>query len=151
MNSFPRRLTALGLLLPLLFAACSTVKSRIDEKPAAFAAADPATQENVRKGAVEVGYSADLVYIALGKPDDQINTITKQGEDETWIYHSYHEDYAGTVRTGYRRYIVIDPRTGRPVVFIEPVYTDVYREHTDERIRIIFKSGKVSAIEELKR
>ena len=142
---------ALGLLLALLFAGCSTIPSRIEEKSAAFAAADPAMQEKVRKGAVEIGYPADLVYIALGKPDDQINTITKHGEDETWIYHSYHQDYAGTVRTGYRRYVVIDPRSGLPVVYLEPVYTDLYREHTEERIRIIFKSGKVEAIEEVKR
>ena len=139
-----------AILSTLLLGACSTVESRIEEKPAAFAAADPATQEKIRKNVVEVGFSPDLVYIALGKPDEERTSRRRGGEDMTWIYKSYEQEYAGTVPSGYRRYVVIDPRTQRPVVYIEPVYTDIYRQHADERIRVIFKDGKVSAIEEVK-
>lgn len=147
----PFSLPSLAIALPLLLlGACNTVEKRIEEKPAAFAAADPATQEKVRKNVVEVGFSTDLVYIALGKPNEERRTQTTNGETLTWIYNTYQQDYAGQAYTGYRRYVVIDPRTGRPVVFIEPVYTDVYREHVDERLRIIFKDGKVTSIEETK-
>lgn len=142
--------TLLASFGALFLGACSTVESRIEEKPAAFAAADPATQEKIRKNVVEVGFSTDLVYIALGKPDEERRSRRTDGEELTWIYKTYEQDYAGTVHTGYRRYVVIDPRSGRPVVYIEPVYTDVYRQHADEHLRIIFHDGKVSAIEETK-
>lgn len=134
----------------LLLAGCSTVESRIKEKPAAFAALDPAAQEKLRKGVVEIGNTSDLVYIALGKPDDKIFKITKNGEDETWIYNNYYQDFAGTALVGYRRYVVIDPQTRRAIVYVEPVYTDLYRERTEERLRIAMKSGRVESIEEVK-
>ena len=145
----------LRLLAPLAFAlslsGCSTIDSRIKEKSAAFAALDAATQDKVRLGRIEVGFTTDLVYISHGAPDERLTTTSATGTDETWIYNSYRQEYAGSAQVGYRRYVVIDARTGQPVVFYEPVYRDVYRDRVEERIRIGFKGGKVDSIEQVKR
>lgn len=146
---------SLSLLAPLLLAlvvsGCSTIDSRIKEKSAAFAALDAATQDKVRLGRIEVGFTTDLVYISHGSPDERLTTTSATGTDETWIYNSYRQEYAGSAQVGYRRYVVIDARTGQPVVFYEPVYRDVYRDRVEERIRIGFKGGKVDSIEQVKR
>lgn len=139
------------LLLALLFAGCSTIDSRIREKSAAFGALDAPTQDKIRLGRVEVGFTTDLVYIALGTPDERTTKTSSSGTDETWIYNSYHQDYLGSAHSGYRRYVVIDPRTKQAVVFYEPVYTQVYQDRIEERIRIAFKAGKVDSIEQVKR
>ena len=139
------------LLLALAFAGCSTIDSRIREKSAIFAAQEPATQDKIRLGRVEVGFTTDLVYIALGAPDERLFKTSSAGTDETWIYNTYFQDYMGSARTGYRRYVVIDPKTRQPVVFYEPVYTQIYRDRIEERIRISFQAGKVSSIEQVKR
>ncbi|MBC7366541.1 MAG: hypothetical protein H7343_06980 [Undibacterium sp.] len=147
-----RALRPLALIaLTVLFAGCSTIDSRIREKSAAFAALDAPTQDKIRLGRVEVGFTTDLVYIALGGPDERTTRTSATGTDETWIYNSYHQDYLGSAHTGYRRYVVIDPRTKQPVVFYEPVYTQIYQDRIEERIRIAFQAGKVDAIEQVKR
>jgi hypothetical protein len=138
------------LLATLLLAGCSTIDSRIKEKAEVFAAADPATQESLRKGIVEIGYTPDQVYIALGTADDRRERITAKGRDLTWIYHSYHEDYRGTAMVGYRRLIAYDPVRRRNYVYWEPAMVDVYRGQIDERIRITFRDGKVAVTEQAK-
>ena len=45
------------------------------------------------------------------------------------------------------RVVVVDPRTGRRAILIQPIYSDVYEETEDEAVRIEFKDGKVSSIE----
>jgi len=144
------RLLALSCLV-LLFGGCSTIPSRIEEKSAAFSALDADTQNKIRLGRVEVGYSPDLVYIALGTPDERLSKTSTSGTTETWIYNSYRQEYLGNARTGYRQYVVIDPKTRQAVVIYEPVYSSVYRDRVDERIRINFKATQVESIEQVKR
>ena len=100
---------------------------------------------------MEVGFTTDLVYIALGAPDERLAKTSAAGTDETWLYNSYRQDYLGTAHVGYRRYVVIDPKTRQPVVFFEPVYREIYQDRIEERIRIGFKAGQVATIEQLKR
>jgi hypothetical protein len=43
-----------------------------------------------------------------------------------------------------------DPSTGASYVYLDPVYTDVYRDQVQERLRLIFQDGKVAVIEQTK-
>jgi hypothetical protein len=135
----------------LLLGGCSTIPSRIEEKSALFAALDAETQNKIKQGRVEVGYSTDLVYIALGTPDERLTKTNQTGTTETWIYNSYRQEYLGTAHMGYRQYVVIDPKTRQAIVTYEPVYSSVYRDRVDERIRINFKAHQVESIEQVKR
>lgn len=137
--------------LALLLGGCSTIPSRIEEKSAAFAALDADTQNKIRLGRVDVGYSPDLVYIALGTPDERLTKTTTTGTSETWIYNNYHQEYLGRVHTGYRQYTYIDPKTRQAIVTYEPVYSSIFRDRVDERIRIHFKANQVETIEHVKR
>src|SRR5882672_6998777 len=120
-------LTVLVAALALALTGCSTINSRIRERAAVFYALDPAAQEQIRHGQVGVGYTPDMVYMALGQPTKHIDRVTNDGTETTWIYKSYYEEYAGSAFAGYHRYIVADRVTGRYVVYVEPVYTDLYR------------------------
>lgn len=143
-------LTVLLSVAALGLAGCSTIDQRIAEKSAAFATYPAEVQAKLREGVVEIGYTPDQVYIALGKPDDRRERITAQGRELTWIYHSYHEDYRGTAMVGYRRLVAYDPVRRRNYVYWEPAVVDVYRGRIDERIRISFQDGKVAVIEQAK-
>jgi len=139
------------LTLVLAMTGCSTIDSRIREKSSVFAALDAPTQDKIRLGRIEVGFSTDLVYMSHGAPDERLTTTSTTGTNETWIYNSYRQEYLGSALVGYRRYVVIDPKTRQPIVYFEPVYDSIYRDRVEERIRIIFKGGKVEAIEQVKR
>jgi hypothetical protein len=139
--------TLLLCSLLALVAGCNSVDSRIRKNEATFRALDPETQDKLRAGKVEVGYTPDMVFIALGKPTTKTERSTKDGQTMVWTYTSTSTEYAGKALTHTRRVVVVDPRTGRRAILIQPVYSDVYRETEDEDVRVEFKDGKVTSIE----
>lgn len=138
-------LAAAGLL-----AGCSTIASRIKEKAPVFASLDAATQAKIQHGTVELGYTPDMVYMALGAPEEKHQRQTPKGRTEVWSYLSTYQEFAGTGLVGYQPVVVHDRRTGARYVYLDPVYSDMYREFTQEDMRIVFHDGHVVAIEQAK-
>jgi hypothetical protein len=137
-------------LLTLALAGCDTFDRRSQEKASTFEALAPEEREKLRRGVIEVGNTTDMVYIALGRPDETRETATAEGRETIWIYNTYHREYEGNIHSGYRRILVFDPVRKRYTVFFEPVYTDIYSEHTNEHIRITFKNDRVAIVEQPK-
>lgn len=137
-----------GLLA--FFTGCQSVNDRIKEKPAAFAQADAAAQDKIKQGIIDLGFSEDLVYLALGKPDQKRESIGPTGKTVTWIYNTYYQRYDGSHFAGYSRRVYFDPYLKTYRVYYRPVYAEVYTDETEERIRIVFKDGKVAVIEQSK-
>jgi len=81
-------------VLLLAVSGCNTIDHRIHEKPDVFNQLDPKAQAEIRQGRVEVGYTPDMVYIALGKPD--------KIDGNTWYYKLYFEEGDGPFNV--RRY-----------------------------------------------
>jgi hypothetical protein len=138
-----------GLLLAL--AGCNTIDHRISEKQDSFNRLDPQTQDKIRQGIVEVGYTQDMVYIALGPPDERHDKVTGKGAETTWIYKTYYQQFEGVEQVGFRRVVFFDPGDHVYHVYYEPVSTPVYSEHEEDNIRVTFVNGKVTAIEQNKR
>ncbi|HXA14625.1 MAG TPA: hypothetical protein VNW23_05815 [Opitutaceae bacterium] len=137
-------------VLLLTLAGCNTIDSRISEKQAVFDRLDPQVQAKIRQGIVEVGYIEDMVYIALGRPDARHQKVTAKGDETTWIYKTYYEQYEGIAHVGYRRIVFFDPGTRVYHVYYEPVSEPVYSEREEDNIRVTFVNGKVTAIEQAK-
>ncbi|HEY8993730.1 MAG TPA: hypothetical protein VIM71_03515 [Lacunisphaera sp.] len=137
--------TSLGFLM-----GCQTVESRIKEKPEVFASVDKATQDKIKQGIIDVGYTEDMVYLALGAPDQKRESISAAGRNVTWIYNTYYTRYEGDHMMGYHRRVYFDPYLKTYRVYYRPVFQEVYSEEKEERIRIVFKDGKASVIEQTK-
>ncbi len=79
-----------GLILSLgvlLVAGCATPQeARIRERPDVFGSLTPGQRKMVQAGKVRVGFTEDMVYLALGRPEkvDQKPCGTNGNED--WIY-----------------------------------------------------------------
>ena len=138
------------LLLAVLLAGCSTFERRSQEKAATFESLSPEEREKLKRGVIEIGNSPNMVYIALGRPDQTRERATAEGRETIWTYTSYHREYEGQYQTGYRRILLYDPVRKRYTVFYDPIYTDVYSNHTEEHIRIKFVDDKVVEIEQPK-
>ncbi|HVU34398.1 MAG TPA: hypothetical protein VHE61_13265 [Opitutaceae bacterium] len=143
------KLIQLPLLLcgVLLLGACSTVDSRINQKSAVFNSLDPNTQATIKNGDIALGYTPDMVYMALGQPDLKRNRITSGGETETWIYRSYYDGYDGPMFVGYHRWFA--PYGGFYRFYWEPAPID-YRGVPQDDIRVTFKNGRVVMIDQAK-
>ena len=127
---------------------CDTFASRARQRSETFESLSPADQYRLQRGAISVGDTQDMVYIALGSPDERRDITTADGTHTAWVYKNYWQQYEGTAWLGYRRIIV--PRAdGRGyVVYHEPVTQDVYRTHADERTRVTFRNGVVQSVEQ---
>lgn len=141
------------LLFPLLcllavLSGCSTVSSRISEKSAFFNTLDAQTQERLKRSAVKIGDTQDMVYIAFGRPDRIKETATAKEHSLTWIYNAYRSEYEGTRYGGYRRQGYYDQHAKVWRTYYEPVRVDIYREREEEYMRVTFHGDKVVAIEQ---
>ncbi len=146
-----RPFSFLLVVVAVALSGCNTTADRIRQKSEVFASLPPADQARLRKGEVAIGDTGDMVFIALGAPTRHIESTTAKSTRTEWIYREYHQTYEGSRVVGYRRVVSFDPRTGRRFVYLEPDFADVYRERTEDRLRIVFENGRVSAIEEIKR
>ncbi|MEY4939796.1 MAG: hypothetical protein RIQ93_1531 [Verrucomicrobiota bacterium] len=137
-----------AVMLALAFPGCNTFKSRAREKSATFDALPNEAQQRLRRGEIDIGDTHDMVYIALGQPDERRETITSDGGQETWIYRTYWQQYEGTAWAGWRR-VVVPASNGRGyIIFHEPVSRDVYSARADDVIRVTLARGVVRAVEQ---
>lgn len=142
---------AAGLAGIAVLAGCNTFESRAREKAHVYQALPPDTQNRLQQGRISIGDSQDMVYIALGYPDEVREITTPQGAQAIWIYRTYWQEYQGRAWVGYHRRI-IPMRGGRGYYIVhEPVSTDVYRMRADEVIRVTFDRGAVSTVEQRSR
>jgi hypothetical protein len=130
---------------------CDTFQSRAREKSEVYESLPPDTQQRLRRGTISVGDTQDMVYIALGHPDEKRAVSTPDGTQETWIYRSYWEQYEGTAWVGWHR-VIVPAGNGRGyIIYHEPVTRDVYSTHVDEVIRVTFARGVVASVEQRQR
>ncbi len=132
--------TALISLFLLLLAGCVTTPAeRINRNPSLFASWPPSVQDAVRAGKISIGFTPEQVQMALGNPDRTIVQTTAQGASEIWIYHSHRPRISvgigvvgggGSTRVGGATQVT----TGEP--------------YPSELLRVIFRDGRVSAVEE---
>ncbi len=139
-----------GILILLLLglAGCMTPQQTRDRRIAnawpAFSAYSPEIQEQIRQGQVEVGFTRQMVRLALG-PADRIYS-RKTGDGLTTIW-----SYTGWIPSSRYDYVTV-PRWGRgdrdrywPAHETVGVTLDNSREY--ERIRVEFSDDTVQAIE----
>ena len=135
---------AATMLAALCFAGCSTPESRIRKNPEVFARLSPAQQDMIRKGQVGIGFTQEMVQLALGEPD-QIRTRTDvSGVSEIWSYTNYEgPDGVMLYRGWYHRYYY----WGDPLY---PYYLSYPYRREHDHFRVTFRDGKVISIEERK-
>jgi hypothetical protein len=74
-------------------AGCETdggVARRAREKPAVYAALRPGQKRLIDRGTIATGFTPDMVYIALGRPDRVETRDFPQGHVELWTFTHYY-------------------------------------------------------------
>ena len=141
---------ALGLFCLLGVVSCASFEKRAEEKKEIYDALDDATKARLKEGSIRPGDTMDMVYIALGYPDEETQRIVSGSDKATWVYNSYYQVFAGYSYTRYYRHVVYNPRTRTYRVHYIPVREPVYETRVEERIRVNFVNGEVSSLEQVK-
>ena len=138
----------IGIALATGVVGCSTFESRVREKSETFESLNLEDRSRLAKGQVTLADTEDMVYIALGEPDEKRERMSTRGEEQIWIYRCYWQEYEGTAWTGWRRTIVPSANGRTFAVYHEPVPFNVYRTRSDEVIRVTFAAGEVVAVDQ---
>lgn len=149
MRLLPSSLFPLLLALVVL-AGCNTFERRAKQKAEVFASLSPETKARLESKIIHIGDSTDMVYIALGAPDERAESTTAAGHETVWIYNRYWQEYRGETYGGFHRHVVRDPKTGATSVYLEPVSRPVYADRQQPIMRVFFSGGKVTRIEQAK-
>jgi hypothetical protein len=91
-----------ALALVLLLAGCdstSGITARIQEKSTAFAQLTPAQKKNIEGGEIEIGFTTDMVYMALGKASKVKEKTAPEGTVVMWTYNNYFPSVAVSALT----------------------------------------------------
>jgi hypothetical protein len=121
----------------IAMAACSTTDSRIRRHQALFDSYPPEVQRNIRSGVIEVGYTPEMVLMALGKPDRRTEVQDLDGASAIWIYRRSLPGFAVGMGTG----ATVGSRVGigTHVTVGEPA-------RSEERAVVEFWEGRVSRV-----
>lgn len=129
-------------LAALVFlAGCATPQARIDRNRALYDSLPGESQALIQEGRVAMGFTPDMVQLALGKPDRVYSRTDKSGTSESWAYTGYSLRDGRRIYTGYYH-------SWYPWRY--PYYLDYSSDYeVYERTKIVFKDGVVSSIEEV--
>ncbi len=137
-----RSLILLGCLLGLsVLVGCSTPQTRIRSNPELFNGLAAQDQELIKQGKVAVGFTPEMVKLAVGEPDRVYTRTDVNGQNEAWVYTSYSS--RGGTMVYYRGFY----HRRHPGMYA--YFSDYSDREVVERYRVTFKDGKVSAIEEM--
>lgn len=128
----------------LLTAGCATREKRIAQNAAMFSSLPAEVRANIRAGRVEPGYTRDMVYLALGRPDRIYNRKTAGKTTEIWIYHRDASSYTSEpVFTEAR----VENRHGRVASVPTVEWVDVQTRTQEPAVRIEFDGDKAVSVE----
>ncbi len=134
---------ALGLAAVALLAACSsTPDARIAKRQSAFNQYPSAVQKKIHAGEVDIGFTPEMVVLALGEPARQFTHQSTTGTAEIWIYHDNGPRFSIGIGVG---------SFGRHSATSVGVSTSTGGYDPEEKMRVEFRDGRVTAIEYVKR
>ena len=135
-----RNIVLLGAVAGLV--GCSTPQARINRNPEVFAGLPAADQQLIREGKVVIGFTPEMVRLALGDPDRKLTRTDSAGTSEVWRYVTYESDSGAYLYRGYYHRFYADS--------FFPYYLNYPSRSERETFKVMFSEGRVSAIEEEK-
>lgn len=139
---FPRWIRIVcGVWLIAVLAGCATPEARIKRNQEIFNALEPRDQALIREGKVAVGFTPDMVRLAVGDPDQRWVRTDAAGRTEIWSYTTYDSVGGAPLYRGYyHRYY-----GGYPFYYDSLYYNNA---RAREYFKVTFGEGKVTTIEQ---
>lgn len=125
----------------MALSACATPDARIRRNQAVFDALGAAEQALIKEGKVAIGFTPEMVKLAVGAPDQRWMRTDAAGRFEIWSYTTY--DGLGGMplfRGDYHHY------AGGYPYFYDTFYARGAKAR--EYFKVTFSEGKVSAVEQ---
>lgn len=138
----PLSVTFALISLAVLAACSSTPASRIADHREAFRAYAPEVQQKIRAGRIDVGFTSEMVRLALGEPSRKFGRQTERGDTEVWVYHDDGPRFSFGFGLG---------TGGRHSSMGGGLAMSTGGYDPDEKMRVELRDGRVSEIDVRKR
>ena len=131
-----------GAISLTVLAGCATPEARIQKNPELFASLAVSDQQAIKEGRAALGFTPEMVKLALGDPDRVLTKTDASGVSEVWRYTTYESEGGLYLYRGYyhRHYWHGDP--------FYPYYLNYAGRRSRDYLKVTFTGGRVSAIEE---
>ena len=137
MKEFRTRCSA--ALAAALLTACASTDSRIHDNQAAFDGYPPPVQQQIRAGQVDIGFTPEMVRMALGEPDRRFSRSSATGDSEVWAYRDSKPMFSFGVGAG--------SFGGGGFGGGGGVGLSTGGDQADDKLRLVFVNGAVASIE----
>lgn len=134
----PTRILAAFLALFLFSSCASSPQARIDKNRPAFDAFPTDVQEKIRAGRVDLGFTPPMVRLALGDPDRELRRASDAGEEEVWVYRRTASGFGFGLGLG---------GGGGHTSYGAGISLSTAPNYNEDAMRVVFREGRVSAIE----
>ena len=124
--------------------ATSTPQTRISKNREIYRGFPSDVQRKVSAGIVDVGFTPEMVRLALGEPNREFSRQTENGSAEVWVYHDNSPRVSFGFGFGIGSY-------GRHTASSVGISTATGGYDRDEKKRVEFRDGRVTEIEYRKR
>jgi len=124
----------------VLLAGCVGPEARIRRQQALFAQLAPEAQAMIREGRVGLGFSADMVRLAVGEPDRRWTRSDAQGQTEIWSYTAYETAAGAPIFRGWYH--------AGAEVYLYNAGARGGTARAREYFKVSFADGRVSAVEQ---
>jgi hypothetical protein len=125
----------------LVSGCASSPDSRIKKNQELFNSLPPQAQASIRAGKVDIGFTPDMVLLALGDPDRRYMRTNERGSTEVWAYAAKSSGPAVSLGLGFGMGRGVGLGTGIGVV-------TGGGDRADDRTRVLFEGGKVASVEQ---
>jgi len=141
------RTTSLAAVLvaAISLAGCATPEARIERSPELFASLAASDQQAIKEGRAALGFTPEMVKLALGDPDRISTKTDASGTSEVWRYTTYESDAGLYLYRGYYHRYSLYHGYGDPFF---PYYMNYPSRRDRDYLKVTFTGGRVSAIEE---
>jgi hypothetical protein len=108
---------------------------------------EPDIKAKVDKGVVEPGFTPEMVFLALGKPNEPAESLADATTNGTWVYRDIQRNDRLLVKAGYRRRVVSDPKKNTDVIVNEPIDPKALPNLPARSLHVTFRDGRVIEIQ----
>lgn len=134
-------LPVLGGCVALWLAGCASQPA-----PVTTEKLDPKIRAMIQQKRIEPGFTPEMVYLALGKPQSSTGELVDSASNGVWVYQDFAPGEKAFLAPGFSRRLVVDPKTNREVVTTERVKPELLAGLMPNSLKVTYQKGRVVEI-----
>jgi hypothetical protein len=137
-----RLITLVAAATAIFAAGCATSRT-----PTTATRLEPKIRAQVEKGIIEPGFTPEMVFLALGKPNEPAESLVDATANGTWVYHNFNGSGRDVLKPGFRRRVIHGSGRQSDVITTERMDEKNTPDLQANALYVTFRDGRVVEIQ----